>query len=327
MSAARSLIALTVCLAITAPTPAAVDPHLPADTQTYLSVNVREICDSDVFKEQLLTPARDLLKQAEPVKKALDDLGLDPFKHVDRLVIASPSSSETDRGLIVIYGTFDAEKFKARAEKLKKAGDDSMKVHDVPLGAGVRHPVYEVPVQGKELSVFVAVKDGKTLLASPGKDYVVDALKQARAKKPPVLKNKELQALIERLNPKQAVSIAMPGKMLAGLAGLDSAPPGTGDALEGIEAVGGGLTVGKEVHLDLAITAKSEENARNVRSILDRGTKLAVGGLALLAEDRKDLTVLYDVLKSVKVIGKGKVVGVSARLTADTLQDLFGKGG
>src|SRR5262249_25393741 len=213
---------------------------------------------------------------------------LDPFKHVDRITIASPSSNETDRGLIVAYGTFDADKFKARADKLKKDGKESMKLHDVPLGGGARHPVYEMPVPGKELSVFVAVKDAKTLLISPGKDYVVDALKQVRAKKKPVLKNKELQELIERLDAKQAVSIALPGKALAGLAGLDNAPPGTGDALEGIEAIGGGITVGKELRLDLAITTKTEENAKNLRGVLDKGSKLAVGALALLAEDRKE---------------------------------------
>src|SRR4051812_35495167 len=176
MPAARLFTALAVCLAVSAAARAEIDPHLPADTQSYLALNVRQMCDSDLFKAQLLGPARDLIKQTEPLKQALDDLGLDPFKHVDRVVIASPSSNEADRGLIVAYGMFDADKFKARADKLKKAGDDGMKLHDVPLGGGVRHPVYEVPVPGKDLSVFLAVKDAKTLLVSPGKDYVVDAL-------------------------------------------------------------------------------------------------------------------------------------------------------
>ena len=50
-------------------------------------------------------------------------------------------------------------------------------------------------------------------------------------------------------------------------------------------------------------------------------------GLALLGEEKKEIALLYEVVKSIKVIGKGKVVGLSAQVTADTLQDLFGKGG
>jgi len=81
------------------------------------------------------------------------------------------------------------------------------------------------------------------------------------------------------------------------------------------------------LRLDLAITGKTEENAQQIRSTLDKGVKLATAGLALLGEDKKEIALLYEVVKSVKVIGKGKVVGVSAHVTADTLQDLFGKGG
>jgi hypothetical protein len=208
---------------------------------------------------------------------------------------------------------------------MKKDADESVRLHDVPLGGGAKHTVYEIAIPGQETGVFLAVKDAKTVLASPGKDYVVDALKAARGGKKPELKSKEMQALIDRLEVgKQVLTVAMPGSALAG---LDDLVPGTADALKGIEAIGGGLTFGRELRLDLAITGKTEENALQIRSTLDKGVKLATAGLALLGEDKKEIALLYEVVKSVKVIGKGKVVGVSARVTADTLQDLFGKGG
>ena len=79
-----------------------LDPYLPADTESYLSVNVRQILDSPVFKKQLLVPARAAIKEAAggQLDLVLKDLGLDPFKDIDRLIIASPAAGDTDRGQI-----------------------------------------------------------------------------------------------------------------------------------------------------------------------------------------------------------------------------------
>jgi len=48
-------------------------------------------------------------------------------------------------------------------------------------------------------------------------------------------------------------------------------------------------------------------------------------GLTLLAENRKELSLLLEVLKTIKISGKGKTVGFTARLTADVLDDFFKK--
>src|SRR5204863_263624 len=81
---------------------AALVPYLPADTESYLAVNVRQILDSTVFKKQLLVPARAAIKDAAggQLEVVFKDLGLDPFKDIDRLIIASPAAGDTDRGLV-----------------------------------------------------------------------------------------------------------------------------------------------------------------------------------------------------------------------------------
>ena len=67
-------------------------------------------------------------------------------------------------------------------------------------------------------------------------------------------------------------------------------PQGLRDALAKIEVIGGGLTVGKEMKLDLAVSVKDEQSARSVRDALDKGVKLGLIGLALLGDDRKELS-------------------------------------
>jgi hypothetical protein len=305
-----------------------LDPYLPADTESYLSVKVRQILDSPVFKKQLLVPARAAIKEAAggQLDEVLKDLGLDPFKDIDRLIIASPAAGDTDRGLVVLHGNYDAAKFKTKAEEAARDNPDVLKIHKVPLGGGASHVVYEVVVPNQDLSVYVSLANNKTILASPGKDYVVDALKQGRLRKKPALKNKDFQALLEKLDGKQSLSLAVLGKALAG-AGSDDVPKFMAQALKGIEAIGGGVTVSNEFKMEVLVATKDTEAARRMHNALDRGVKLALVGLSLLGDERKEMSLLLEVFKTVKVSSKGKVVGVSAKLTQDVIDDYFKKDG
>lgn len=324
----RLVAVLALALAGSAAARAAeLDPYLPGDTQSYVSVNLRQVIDSPLFKKQLLGPARDALKDAGgEVQDVLKDLGIDPFKHVDRVIVSTPGGTETDRGLVIVHGTFDQAKFKARAEDAARDKPDILKIHKVPLGDGASHPLYEVVVPNQDLSLFVALASEKTLLVSPGKDYVVDGLKNSRAKKKPVLKSKPFQALLEGLDSKQSLSIAVQGKSLANVRS-DILPKAINEALADIEAIGGGLTISNELKLDVLVAGKDERSAKVIRDALDKGLKVALVGLAFLGEEKKELTLLLEIVKSVKVSQRGKVMSVSGRLTQDVLEDFFKKDG
>jgi len=299
-----------------------IDPFLPADTESYVSVNVRQVLDAPIVKKHLLGPAKQALEDLEEVKDVLKDLGLDPFKDLDRVIVAGPGGTDTDRGLIIGYGTFDVAKITKKAQDAARNNDDLLKIHKVNLGGGATHNVYEVVFTGQDQSMFVAVVSNKTVIASPGKDYVVDALKANKAKKKAALKNKEFQALIEKMDPKQSLSVAMLGKSLNAGADADPIVKLLTDAFKGIEAIGGGLTVNNEFKLELIVAGKDATAAREVKDALDRAVRLGLVGLGLLGEN-KQLGLLLEVLKTVKVTNKGKVVSVSAKLTADVLEDLF----
>ena len=301
---------------------AALDPYLPPDTQLFLSLDLRKAFDSDLFKTHVLGHARQALRAVASADEALKDLGLDPFRHINRIVLASPSAAEKDRGLAIVHGTFDTDKFKARADKLRKADSESVKIHEVPLGGGAKHDVCEIVVPGADLSLYIALASGKVLLASPGKDYVVDALKQAKAGRKPALKDKAVEALLEAIDDKLPVAVAVPGKALASVVGTELLPE---KLLDGIDAVGGGLSIGEEIKLDLAITAKETDNARTVRDAAERYGKLGLGLLGVLSgEDSPPaLDFAFDLLKSLKASGKGKVVRLSATIKAQTLRGLF----
>jgi len=304
---------------------AAIDPLVPPDTQSYLSINVKSALESPFVEKQLLGPLKDALGELSEVKDVLSELGFDPLKDLHRVIFAMPGGADTDRGLAIAHGTFDEAKFEKRGREASENNGDVLEIHKVKLGAEATATVYEVIIPGQDTSIFVALVSNKILVASPGKDYVVDALKQHRSKKKATLANKEFQALVENLDAKQTISLAVLGKSLADAAG-EVLPAGFADSLKKVEAVGGGLTISNEVKLELVVAGKDATSADSIRSTLDKGVKLGMVGLALLTEGRKELEVLLEVVKTIKVGGKGKVVSVSAKLTADVLKDFLEKG-
>jgi hypothetical protein len=139
------------------------------------------------------------------------------------------------------------------------------------------------------------------------------------------LKNKAFQALVEKMDAKQTASIAVVGKALEGQA-LDDAPKAVRDLLGKIDAVGGGLTVGKnDVKFEVVVSAKTPADATALRDQADKGLKLGLAALLLLAGEQKELEAVTEFLKTVRVSARGKLVTVRGRLTAEALQGALKK--
>jgi hypothetical protein len=326
-SALRLCLCTLTLLALAAPERAEgaadLDPLLPDDTESYVSVNVRQVLDSELFKKFGLDAAREALKNADEVNDVLKDLGFDPFKDLEGVIVAAPGGTETDRGLVIIRGNFDVAKFKAKADDVANNQPDVLKIHKVPDGTAT-HVVYEVIVPGQDNTLFVAVANKSTLLASPGKDYVVDALKKLKGKGKAALKNKAMQALLEKMDPRQSLSVAVLSSAVSAKLGAD-APKLAKDILARLDAVGGGITVSNEVKLEVSAAAKTGRDARQLKANADKGVQLVLVGLALLGSDRKEIAAALEVLKTVKVSAKGKVITISAKVTADVIADALNK--
>jgi hypothetical protein len=298
-----------------------LDPFVPPDTESYVAVNVRRVLDSAFAKKIGIDRARQALKDAEGVGDVLNDLGFDPFKDLDRVVIATPGGTDPDRGLVIVHGKFNLEKFKKKAEEAARENADVLKIRKVPDGARGQITLYEVTPPGADMTLYVALASNTTLLASSGKDYVIEALKQARAKKKPVLKNKDFQSLLEKMDARQSVSLAVLGKAIKG--DLIDSSPRVKEALAKIEALGGGLTIGEDVKFELVIAAKEEKSAKALRGSAEQVLKWSLVSLTLLSGNNKALDILLEVVKSVKVTSRDKVVTIKAEVNPDTIKELL----
>ena len=294
-----------------------VDKYLPDDTEMVLSVNVKQIVESELFKKNIELKAREALKGSDEVQETLKDLGFDPFTDIERVIAARPAGGDQDRGLLIVHGKFDLDRFQAKAEKVAKDQPDVLKVHKVASKAGEKSLVYEVTLNEQGPPLFVALPDRSTLLASPGKDYVVDALKKEK----PSLKNKDVAGLLERMNDKQGISVAVVGQALT-----EGASPEVKDLFSRVDAVGGGVTVGEEIKIEVAVSAKSADDAKAVKEAVDAGVKQARLTLAALAfADSKQIDAILDVVNSVKASIKDKSVLIKGAVSPDAIENALKK--
>ena len=324
---------------------AEVERYLPEDTEIVLNLNVRQIFDSPIVKKNFLEMAQESLRGNNEIQDVLKDLGFDPFTDLERIVLASPGGADKDRGLVIVHGQFDVAKFKAKAAEVAKDDDAHLKIHKV---LGGKHLLYEVNVPERDDPLFVALAGRDTLLASPGKDYVIDALKKAgkEAKngdpKPapsgkssgvlaldkPVLKNKKFEALLEKVDARQSVSLAMVKTPELSKA-LEQVPGDVKAMLETIRAIGGGLTIGDDVKLELVVTTKTAQNAEELHKSAKAGLDLMLAGLATVTQTNPspEIELVVDILKTVRVKNNGASVVIKGRITSDVIEDALKKKG
>ncbi len=309
---------LLLLAAVAAPARAGdLDKFLPEDTESVVTFNFRQLLDSALVKKYGLEHAKEALKNADEINDVLKDLGFDPFKDLDVVIIAGPASGEQDKGLIIAHGKFDVDKFKAKADDAVKNNGDVVKVHK--SGTNL---IYEVKIPDQEQTLFVALAGKDTILASPGKDYVIDGLKKVDAKKNTGLKNKQVQAMIEKMDAKQTLSIALVGE---GFAKADLPDPKMKALLAKIDAVSGGLTISDEVKLEIGITTKTAADAKEINKAINDGLNQGLVVLGLLAANNESLVPVMDFVKSVKATAKDKAVVIKAAISAEALEKALNK--
>jgi hypothetical protein len=302
---------------------AELDPYLPEDTESVLNINVRQLLDSELVKTNLLEFAQEALRGNDEIQDVLKDLGFDPFKDLDRIVIATPLSTEKDRGLLIVHGRFDVAKFKAKAEAVAKDDSDHLKIHKI---RGDERLLYEVNHPDVDDPLFVVIAGRDTLLASPGKDYVLNALKKSAEKAKQPLKNKQFQALLEKVDTRQSISLAAVATPDIAKA-IGKAPGDIKSMTEKIQALAGGLTISDEIKLEFAVTTKDTKDAKDLSDSAKAGLNLVLGVAASLAQNANSpkAELIVDIIKALRVTNKAETVFVKGRIGSDLIEDALKK--
>jgi hypothetical protein len=299
---------------------AAREHYLPEDSEIVVNINVKQMLAAPFVKDNnFVDEAREALKHG-PAASILKDIDFDPLKDLDRIVIAAPAAAkEADRGLAILHGHFNTTKLRAKAEELSKSEHVRLKIVKVPDGKGGDAVIYQFTLPDNSTSLFATIIDEKTILASPGKDYIVDAIRTTGGKPAP-LKSKGLEALLDKMEERQSISVAAVSEAVKSLIGNDVS------GLENLTALSGGLTLSELVKVEIGISTKEADEAKEIHNSLSNQLKLGVVALAgLTAADNTNpgFAVLYEVVKSIDISVKEKTVLIEGKIDPEKIQKIL----
>ena len=281
--------------------------QLPADTQALIRLNFRAMIDSPLAKKMGIEKASEIIKSV-PGGEILTEMGFDPLKDIDSITVAAPGGGDNEKSLIIVAGKFKADKLVAKANEEAKNNKDKVKIHK----AGDK-TIFEIIIPEQQVPMFMMIASNNTILASTQKEYLEKALANSGSK----LANKDFSALVEKLDPDLAISMvavssAFPSKSL---------PEQAKAIMDGIESIGGGIGIDKDVTLKINVFTKDEDSSKKLKETMDQGMAQALGFLGLMAAQQKELTPVLEFVKSMKTSSKAKMMSLEGKLPGKMIED------
>ena len=326
----RVLVGAVLAAGLALPARAAeVDPLLPAETESIMVVNVRQVLDSDLVKKYAKAQIEQALK-ARDNQKILESLGLDPFKDVDRVTIGSWGKGPEDmEAVVIVRGKFDPTKLFAAAQDLAAKDNEKAKIEIVQEGT---YKLVKVTAENQPKPFFAAVANEKTIVGASDKKRVADLLGRAeKAAAKPELK-RELALLALRQDEKASLyAIGLTEGRIDQIPGLNNIPGVDPEkfqkSVEKMESFAMTLRLTDEVGLEMAMgmkdAAAAEDFGDQVAQLLDTVKQF----IPLLTMNQPNLKPVADeVAKTLKATVKSKDVLVSVKLSADAIGRATGGG-
>jgi hypothetical protein len=309
----RSLLALFVVAAVSAaPTRAAdIEKYLSDETDGVVTIDLKGFFGSALAKKLGLDKSLGDDKAARMLK----EVGLDPAKDIDRAVIGLGAGNQK---VIVLEGKFDPAKMEAKLEEIAKEKKDFLTVHKTEKGKVFEIAKLDELIKLPDLASgiinlkgekgFIAIPDKGHAILAQSQDALAEAIAKGEGKKTTKLKNRDLAALIGKMESRQTVSVALTGST-------------TG--LEKTKSITGGIEVAADVKLGVVIAAEDTDAAKATEeSISDQlGQFRAILQQACTA-NKGAYTPIIDVLKSIKTESKDRNVQVSTTLTGEAIEKL-----
>jgi hypothetical protein len=324
-------LAMLIALTLTGQVPAAgagdMNQYVPADSIVVIKINVRQLLDSPLARDYWAPGLRARYEKDYGETQAFfKDVGFDLFKDLDRVILTGPGDDAPRKGLAILRGRFDPAKIRAKVDDLIKSQPDMAKVLRAPDAKGGDFRIYQA-FPGSFGSLFIAVPDATTVFFSEDENVVLEALKKGAAQGKVELKDKDLQAVLEGLDDKQAISVAAVGGVLEQIV-LPDVPAAIRDSLQRVAVFSGGLTLGDDVKLEVTLTSKTEGEAKALYAVARTGVHLALAVVVLNEDEDNPLDeLLFDVVQSIKVRSKDRSVLFTARVKVADAEEALRKAG
>jgi hypothetical protein len=304
--------ALWMSLVAAGATPAAdLESYLPKDTDLVLSLNVRQVLDSPVVKNNSIDLIRATLSTNKEVEESIKALGLNPLADFERISIGiNLENLNNPRAMVVIDGKFDTMKIANLMDALIKK---NAKQFGVEKDNG--KVIYRITASNQ--TVFATAIDANTIVLATMKEYVVNAAKSGR--KPEI--RKELAGLLANADPK--VSLYLAGHVKGRLGAVPLPDADVKKMIDQIETITGEVRLDKDLQAVVTLTTSNAQVAKEVQSLAQSAISLYRLQLKLALSDQPELRPVVDLASSVKAVQKDKQIVISGNLAGAGIEKLL----
>jgi hypothetical protein len=299
---------LSLALLLSAPGRAAQpNKYVPADAELVLQVNVQQLLDSKLAKKYALPPLQQALKNNKDVQQLLTVLGLDPLKDLRTLTISNVGQSG-DKFQVALTGTFSLDKVYATAKKVAEDQKDKFKISKV----GTK-PLYEAVQQGK--TVYAGFADDETMIVSPSRDYVVNALTGKTGKI-----SKALQEAITAVDGTQGLWVAL--QVTEGLKTMLGRRQDVAAVFKNWKTGSMGINVSDAVAISLKVQTTDAPSARELGKQANEAKEI----LQFVGQTNEELKPYIDeIVKTLEIKTQQADVSVKFQLSQDLIEKAIKK--
>jgi tetratricopeptide (TPR) repeat protein len=290
-----------------------LDTYLPDEAGFVLGLNARQVLAAPVFVQHYRARAEQALK-AQEGWQVLAGLALDPFQDVTAFVLAGPrfDPRASAEFRYLVYGRFDPERFRTLAE-------NRFKVQDVPDGLGGHYRLYEHPDPGGQRTWSLALLNGTTVVLSPSRDEVVDALAKAAGWKRTALRQEGVRAGLKRVEGERSAWLVLAG---------DALTVGEKVSLQkgyGVEWLAASLTLTDGAAAEVVAAAKDAPAAKALAERVEKELPEMRERVAAAVQQRPELAPLVELGKALRVTAKDDTVVVKGEIPAAMIADALKK--
>jgi len=299
---------LGLALVLSAPARAAEpSKYVPADAEAVIHINVQQLLDSKLAKKYALPPIEQALKNNKQVQQVLTVLGLDPLKDITTITLSNAGQGG-DKGQAALTGKFSHDKIHATAQKLAEDKKDKFKVSKIG-----DKPLYEAVQQDK--TIYAGFADEGTLIVSPSREYVADALGGKTGKI-----TKELANAVAAVDTKQTIWAA--GVVTEDVKAMLGKQQQAAELAKKLKAVEGGINVSDAVAVSLKVQTTDAKAAKELGEFANQ----AKGLLQLGGQGNEELKPFVDeIIKTLEIKTQKTDVSVKFQLSQDVIEKAIKK--
>jgi hypothetical protein len=294
---------LAVCLAALPVAARGADPvpYLPAETDAVLTIQARQVVESDLGKKVGADLLKELLEIVKPAAAAVRATGLDPLRDFEVVTVGMDlKNTSPPKPFALMEGNFDSKKVEANIAAYMKEHPD----HVTAVNVGGK-AAYKVAGAKPAETMYAAVLDDTKLVVAPSENDLSGAFAAAAGGRKPVI-SRELAGLLAAQKPTAPIflrawvkgrfdNVNLPNEKLKA-------------AVQGVDWATVAVAVTKDLSVLANLNTPDAASAQKLSDLLGGVIGLVRLQLLAAAEDQPELRPVADLLKATRVGANGKTV-------------------